>query len=450
VATTLVPAGAEEFLPWQLLACLGGVILAAAPGDPSVAFVLGLLLPYVSAEPAAFDLACGVLVALRWAPAVFRAWRASGRPFVWLVLPHLFPADRALLWFLAASVFSLLVAGGSLRYLLLTLYMAVLYLLCRGWDSRTVRSFVTGYAIAAVVELAVALGARVAGGSWASIVMYGFFRVKGTFKDPNVFGAFYVPLFVAAADRLLSRFPEACCARQARVLFLAAVAILGIVASYSRGAALGASVGVTVLWLLRGAYRRWSVTVRAVLSLALAAVLALAVHAGVILAEEMREHAAAGLALPQAVSMALTRLRVEFDDRSELKEYDSERFGAQAAGLELAWRYPFGIGPGRFADVVGIDPHSLYVRALVENGWLGLVTLVSWMGASADALWRCRPRDDWPVSRALLLSLLAGLAVHSFVISTLHWRHFWLIFGLASGSPQWEGAKPSVSHDVRV
>jgi O-antigen ligase len=123
--------------------------------------------------------------------------------------------------------------------------------------------------------------------------------------------------------------------------------------------------------------------------------------------------------------------------RQGLKPYDADRFTAQRSGLSMAVAHPLGIGPGRFLEVVGYDAHSLYVRTLVENGWLGLGALVGWLGAAAAGLWRLRaawgPQDGGEplLPTAALLAILGGLAVQSLVIDTVHWRHLWRVMAMA-------------------
>ena len=65
------------------------------------------------------------------------------------------------------------------------------------------------------------------------------------------------------------------------------------------------------------------------------------------------------------------------EERAHLQSYDTERFGAQRGGIELAETHPIGIGPGQFELLEPISAHSTYVRALAEEGVAGLVVLVA-------------------------------------------------------------------------
>jgi hypothetical protein len=124
---------------------------------------------------------------------------------------------------------------------------------------------------------------------------------------------------------------------------------------------------------------------------------------------------------------------VEFlQERARLQSYDVERFGAQRTGIELAERYPFGIGPGQFDVVVPISTHSTYVRALAEQGILGLVAIASLFLATLLFAGRNATlgRDSYGIGSAALLAAWVGLLVNSFVVDTLHWRHLWFVAAL--------------------
>lgn len=431
-ALTLVPWLAGEPRLWQLVSCAGAALLALSPAERPVAFVLGLLLPYVSVEPAPFDFAFGVLLALRW---VRGAVRAGFRSLFRDVTASLRAGDGWLLLFLGANVVSVAVGGGSWRYLGLTVYMIALYLLTRGWDATVSAGLVYGYVVGSLAELLVAVVWRIAGAPFRTTVMYEFVRAKGTFKDPNLFGAYYVPLFLGA---LALAIPAAGAGHHGKkavgAASLVTLAMFAVLTSHSRGAALAGAVGAAALYLLVGAWRDRRSTARLTAVLALGLVCAMVFQLGLLVVEEVR--VAAGRPTPVGpvdhLLAAIDRMGREISDRTGLRQYDSHRFAAQAAGLRLAWRYPLGVGPGQFSCFAGMDPHNLFVRALVENGWIGLLSLVAWLAVLWTRLWDARNRTDWPVAPAALLALLASLLVHSLVISTLHWRHFWLILGVST------------------
>ena len=157
--------------------------------------------------------------------------------------------------------------------------------------------------------------------------------------------------------------------RIGRTLKLAALGILvlGVTVSYSRAAWLNLGVAVIVMLavmpLRRGGTRR-----AGALLLTLVAVLGAA-----------------------AATVTLTGSSSFFEQRAHLQTYDSQRFGAQRSGIEIAETHPIGVGPGQFEYVAPISAHSTYVRALAEEGVLGALALVSLLIGTLD---RGRPQRD--------------------------------------------------------
>jgi ABC-type xylose transport system permease subunit len=142
-----------------------------------------------------------------------------------------------------------------------------------------------------------------------------------------------------------------------------------------------------------------------------------------------------GLAV--AGTLAVTGSVGFLEDRARFQSYDIERFGAQRTGIELAERYPVGIGPGQFEVVVPISTHSTYVRALAEQGVLGMIVIIAlflatFLFAARNAV---LGRDSYGIGSAALLAAWVGLMINSFVVDTLHWRHLWFVAALI-----WVGA----------
>ncbi|MEX1367245.1 MAG: hypothetical protein AB1Z98_29230, partial [Nannocystaceae bacterium] len=139
-----------------------------------------------------------------------------------------------------------------------------------------------------------------------------------------------------------------------------------------------------------------------------------------------------GAAFVTAVEHPAVREMIEL--RASAQGYDDDRFGNQAAALAVALQHPLGIGPGATEVRFPISAHSLYVRAFVENGVLGLwATLGLLLLSQARALWVALQPSD-PASQRLLTvvaAALVGVVVESSVIDTIHWRHLWLLLALA-------------------
>jgi hypothetical protein len=120
--------------------------------------------------------------------------------------------------------------------------------------------------------------------------------------------------------------------------------------------------------------------------------------------------------------------------RASTQGYDDDRFGNQADAIALAWEHPLGLGPGATEGHLSISAHSLYVRAFVENGGLGLWATVCLLLASLGrATWAALASGAAEGQRmlAVVAAALAGVVVESAVIDTIHWRHLWLLLALA-------------------
>jgi O-antigen ligase len=231
-------------------------------------------------------------------------------------------------------------------------------------------------------------------------------RIEGLFKDANVFGPFLIPVALILLEEIIN--PRLLRMRLWTKGALFALLTVGVLFSYSRAAwgnlALGVAAMLLVIALRRGGGRR------AALVLSVTVVVAVAASAVI----------------------AFTGSLGFLGERASFQTYDVERFGAQAAGIELAERYPLGIGPGQFGFAAEYDAHSLYVRTFAEQGLLGLLSIVVLVGgtllmAARNAL---AGRSTYGIGSAALFGAWCGLALNSFFIDTLHWRHLWVVAAL--------------------
>jgi O-antigen ligase len=120
------------------------------------------------------------------------------------------------------------------------------------------------------------------------------------------------------------------------------------------------------------------------------------------------------------------------EQRAKVQSYDNGRFGAQSESIKWAVRYPFGIGPGQFERYAHISAHSMYARALAEEGVPGFLSLLILM--LATLYWAGRNailgRDTYGIGSAALLGAWVGALLNGFFVDTLHWRHLWLLAAL--------------------
>jgi hypothetical protein len=384
------------------VALLGTLALVLRSYDGAVA--LGVLLTaFVWFEPAPPDLVFGVVIAVAIATGRFRISRVP------LAVTALLAAFLALNLFASIEVVDATRAG---LFFSITLYLAVFAIWFADYVRSTARArlVVKAYVTAAVLSAAIASLALYLKFPGHSALVVGP-RAKGLFKDPNVFGAFLVPAVLFLLEEMVT--PRLLRLRAPVKLVLVSILTVGILFSFSRAAWLNAGVAVfvmlVVLALRRGGGRR-AIAVLAVVLTATAALFA---------------------------TVAVTSSLSFLEQRAHFQSYDVQRFGAQLSGVDFAVQYPLGIGPGQFERLSPLSAHSTYVRALAEEGVLGLLLLLTLMvltlffaARNAEA-----GRDTYGIGSVALLGAWCGLLANSVFIDTLHWRHLWLIAALI-----WAGA----------
>jgi hypothetical protein len=275
---------------------------------------------------------------------------------------------------------------------------------------------------------AITAGCVIGGVIASAAAIFGYFRVvpslnellllydraRGTFKDPNVLGAFLVfPALLCLQMVICDGFKRA--AKGAAILGFIAIAVL---LSFSR-AAWGQTAYTAILMLgltmltTRSSSQRLRIVMFAI------------VGVGVL---------AAGL----MVLLSLDSVAQLFKERASLNQsYDvgaQGRFARHIMGAILALDYPIGIGPIQFNKYFPEDTHNSFLNAFMSGGWLGgacyptLVFLTLGFGIRTVFL-----RTPWQQTTITVFSAYFGVASESFIIDTDHWRHTFLLMGLMWG-----------------
>lgn len=239
-------------------------------------------------------------------------------------------------------------------------------------------------------------------------------RAKGAFKDPNVFGPFLIlPILVLAREFMVK--PVLQVWYKAIPLF---VLLLGVLLSFSRAAWFlaifcMAVVGMFVFVVERNALRRLRLVMIAALG-----TMAMVMGIGALLLD------------PDMGSFLAQRAKL-------VQDYDGARLGRlarHAIGFLWSTEMPLGLGPLDFAHYYGEDPHNVYLKAVLGYGWLGFlayVTLVVWtLKALFPLMLKKRP---WQGIAQCVWATLLGHTVIGWIIDSDHWRHFFLLWGLAWG-----------------
>lgn len=240
-------------------------------------------------------------------------------------------------------------------------------------------------------------------------------RASGAFADPNVFGPFLVLPAIWLFHRLLTGNPLLLpVTAGAFVLIVAAIFF-----SFSRGA-WGLFAMSAVLLMIALFLRSQSGLFR--LRLALMAVLAISILVAAILV---------ALQLPGVADFFAMRARL-------VQEYDGGhlgRFARFGIGFRMAMEHPLGIGPLNFGRMLGEDTHNIWLKTLMDYGWLGFasfLTMVLWtIVGGFRILFRERPWQPYLLCAYVVFLGHLGLGT---VIDMDHWRHFYLLIGLIWGA----------------
>jgi hypothetical protein len=392
--------------------------------------------PFVSAQVLAFrlmllSLATAFVVVIE--PAPTDLFFAAGFGVLMLAIGLRFritPETRAFhalfLVYAILNVIGLAVATSfpfALRYFLITLYLLLIPLAYTHFavvfGRRAVDAlygaFILGTVLGGIVGLAALMG--VAPGP---VDLYfrddDGLRLSPLFKDPNVYGPYMAMggfLLVAWAFRTAGG------TRRLVMLGLAFFVLTMMFLTFSRGAWVnGAAIALSFIALVALHTRSVRDVQWLILSLGFVVVVA-------------------ALGLPFVLEA--TGLSEFFTARAQLQYYDTERFSNWVTAWNVAIREPLGIGPGHFVrqgdfpqSQFDLDPHNIFLKVLVENGWLGFVAFFGAIWVVMARLWRSfRWQDDRRVLRMMIFAVILGQIVNSLVVDSLHWRHLFVALGFA-------------------
>lgn len=375
---------------WLALALSGLVLVEPAPVD---ALLVGLvvLLPLIGLATLADGIA-GLLV-------LWLAVAAAG------LLSAGFAAD----------------AARATAHTLITLYLSVASVVLAAFVAKSpaahARIIFSGCVAAAVVAtLAGIIGYfGLLPGAHALFTKFG--RAAGTFKDPNVFGAFLVAPLLYCLHLALEASPR----RAVLPLLGAGMLAAGVLLSFSRGAWVNLALAVSVFCCLSFVLAPTAVARARVAGAAACTALLLLILVGLAVQIET---------VADLVSERAT-LTQSYDVGPE------GRFGGQEKALRLIAEHPLGIGAQEFAQSHHHEEaHNVYLSMALNAGWLGgglfvLINLLT-LAVGLRGLTTCRA-----VRPLLIVAIAAFLAtaLEGLIVDTDHWRHLFvemaLVWGLA-------------------
>ena len=239
-------------------------------------------------------------------------------------------------------------------------------------------------------------------------------RARGTFKDPNVLGAFLIlpALFLlqsVVSDRL---------GKSLRSAIALGIVTLAILLAFSR-AAWGGLVLTSAFMLALMVLTSQSRAQRSrIIVMSVIAVIAVALLLAVLLSFD-------------SVS-EMFRQRASFDQSYDEGRFG--RFGRHILGADMALDLPFGIGPLQFHNYFPEDTHNSYLNAFMSGGWLAGICYPALVFVTVITGFRhVFVPVPWQRTYLAIFSAFLGTVGESFVIDTDHWRHFWMMLGAMWG-----------------
>lgn len=372
-------------------------------------FAIGLgvfLLGFVMSEPAPYELYMVALIAA----ALFFGMRLTRTSSVLLALLTVFNFGGMI------SVMQMADTKDAPLYIAVSLFLAftaVFYAAIIEADYRRLKIIFNAYLLIGILSSLLGIAGYLNLFPGADVFTR-FGRAMGGFKDPNVYGPFLVLPFTWSLYRIMKGngrdlliYLPLCC-----------VLTLGILVSFSRAAWAMAPLSflcVFAVLLLQSESNRFRLRL---ITIGLLAVLA--------------------IALAIVLLLQIPDVRAFFFERARLEQsYDSARLGRFARhwlGMVLATEHPLGIGPLEFGPMFGEDTHNVWLKAVLDYGWIGFIVFITLtfltLAIGFKLMFRNRP---WQPFLLCAYATYLGHVLIGNVIDTDHWRHFYLLFGLIWG-----------------
>ncbi len=239
-------------------------------------------------------------------------------------------------------------------------------------------------------------------------------RAQGAFQDPNVYG----PFLILPLTWTLYRIMRGGLRDVAVYLPLCCLLTLGVLVSFSRAAWAMVPLSFVVLFgvlFLQSNSNRFRLRLIAIGLLAVVAII-----------------------LAILIILQIPGVGEFFRERARLEQsYDSARLGRFARhwlGMVLATQRPLGIGPLEFGPMFGEDTHNIWLKAVLDYGWIGFMAFLTLtfltLAIGFKLLFRNRP---WQPFLLVAYATYLGHVLIGNVIDTDHWRHFYLLFGIIWG-----------------
>ena len=239
-------------------------------------------------------------------------------------------------------------------------------------------------------------------------------RARGTFKDPNVLGAFLILPALFALQSVVSDNLR----KSLRSSVALAVIALAIFLAFSRAAWGGlALTGTFMLAMMVLTSQTQAQRSRIIVTSVVAIVVTIALVAVLLSFDSISD---------------LFRQRASFDQSYDEGRFG--RFGRHILGAEMALDLPFGIGPLQFHRYFPEDTHNSYLNAFMSGGWIAGVCYPALLLVTVMLGFRYISKPvPWQRAYLAIFSAFLGTVGEGFIIDTDHWRHFWMMLGVMWG-----------------
>jgi hypothetical protein len=239
-------------------------------------------------------------------------------------------------------------------------------------------------------------------------------RARGTFKDPNVLGAFLIlPALFALQSVVSDHF-----AKSFRNAIAFGIMALAILLAFSRAAWGGLAITSAFMLVLMMLTSRTRAQRSRIVVTSVMALVFLVLLIAVLLSFDS--------------TAEMFRQRASFDQSYDEGRFG--RFGRHILGADMALDLPFGIGPLQFHNYFPEDTHNSYLNAFMSGGWLAGVCYPALIVVTAIMGFRhVLTPVPWQRIYLAVFAAFLGTSGENFVIDTDHWRHFWMMLGAMWG-----------------
>ncbi|WP_165421465.1 O-antigen ligase family protein [Bradyrhizobium sp. Leo170] len=239
-------------------------------------------------------------------------------------------------------------------------------------------------------------------------------RARGTFKDPNVLGAFLILPALFSLQSVVSDPPG----KAFRNTIAFGIMSLAILLAFSRAAWGGLVITAAFMLALMVLTSRSQTERSRIIVMALVAVILAVALVAILLSFD---------------SIAqMFKQRASFDQSYDEGRFG--RFGRHILGAQMALDLPFGIGPLQFRNYFPEDTHNSYLNAFMSGGWISGLTYPALVFVTVVTGFRYIFLPvPWQRTYLAIFAAFLGTVGESFIIDTDHWRHFWMMLGAMWG-----------------